>query len=92
MTELKGDLLKVTLPGPGERFMELAQKAIPDEWLKELNERQIKALPYLREKLKISTREYSELTGISERTALKDLKDLVEQGILRDSGKRRGKY
>jgi len=46
-----------------------------------LNERQIKAVRYVKEKGKITNREYQELSKISERTATRDLLDLVVKNI-----------
>ena len=86
--ELRGDLLKVTLPGPGEKFMELVQKAA--ESVNELNERQLEALQYLQKHQALTRKEYCELTGVSPRTAHRDLTDLVERGLLKSLGKGRG--
>lgn len=90
--KLDGDILKVTLCGPGERFMELAQKSIPEEWLKEMNERQIKAIRYLQEKEKITNREYRDLCEVGSDTAHRDLSDLVQRGILKREGKGSATY
>jgi ATP-dependent DNA helicase RecG len=46
-----------------------------------LNERQIKAVKYVKEKGKITNREYQEISKISERTATRDLLDLVVKKI-----------
>jgi ATP-dependent DNA helicase len=46
---------------------------------KGLNERQIKAILYVKEKEKITNKEYMELNGISNRTATYELKELVER-------------
>ncbi|OQC17177.1 MAG: Divergent AAA domain protein [Firmicutes bacterium ADurb.Bin080] len=46
-----------------------------------LNERQIKAVKYVKEKGKITNREYQEISKISERTATRDLFDLVIKKI-----------
>ena len=90
--ELKGDLLKVTLKGPGEHFMELARKAEETESIPGLSERQREAIRYLQEAQEITTKEYGKLTRVSDRTALRDLRDLVDRGLLQEFGKRRGKY
>ena len=47
-----------------------------------LNERQIKAVLYVKEQGSISNKEYQELTGVKERTATSELGDLVKKGIL----------
>ncbi|HQI63387.1 MAG TPA: hypothetical protein PLK96_02675, partial [Bacteroidales bacterium] len=46
-----------------------------------LNERQIKAVMYVKEKGKITNKEYQEISKISERTATRDLFDLVSKKI-----------
>ena len=46
---------------------------------KGLNERQIKAVLYVKEKEKITNKEYMKLNGISNRTATYELKELVER-------------
>jgi len=56
-----------------------------------LNERQIKAVLYVKEHGSISNREYQQLTGISKRTASDELSDLVEKGVLSKVGGQRGR-
>jgi len=51
-----------------------------------LNERQIKAVLYVKEKGKITNREYREMFGITDRTALNDLNDLCLKDILERVG------
>lgn len=51
-----------------------------------LNERQIRAVLYVKEHGQISNREYRELTGVKERTATMELRELVEKGILERFG------
>ena len=51
-----------------------------------LNERQIKAVLYVKGQGRISNREYQELVGVSKRTASRDLDNLVERGILERVG------
>ena len=65
------------------------RKEITEEFLREkgLNERQIRAVAYVREKGSISNREYQQLFGISKRTASSDLADLVKKGVLKRTGK-----
>jgi len=54
----------------------------------ELNERQIKAVMYVKEKGKITNREYQELSqDISRITATRDLKGLIEKGVFKIVGK-----
>ncbi len=54
----------------------------------EINERQYKGLLYVRERGAIQCREYVQLTGALERTALRDLSDLVEKNVIESSGGR----
>ena len=49
------------------------------------------AMRYIQERGSILNREYRELTGISEQTALRDLEMLVERGVLKKVGKTRGR-
>ena len=51
-----------------------------------LNERQIKAVLYVKEKGKISNKEYQENFGIKKRQATDDLKVLEEKGIFKKVG------
>lgn len=46
-----------------------------------LNERQIKAVRYIKGNGKISNSNYQELLGVARRTATRDLTELVEKGI-----------
>ena len=73
-------------------FMESAKKAEEIESIPGLNERQKQAIRYLREAQRISPKEYIELTGASESTAFRDLRDLVDRGILWGFGKTRDRH
>ena len=61
-----------------------------EEYLRKqgLNERQIKAVKYIKEKGKITNKEYQDITGISKRTATDDLEELVNEGIFIKIGTR----
>ena len=50
------------------------------------------ALVRVREHEQITNREYRQLAGVSESTALRDLETLVERGSLQRVGKRRGRH
>ncbi len=50
-----------------------------------LNERQLKAVEYVKEKGKITNKEYQTINSISERTASRELSDLVEKEVLKSS-------
>jgi ATP-dependent DNA helicase RecG len=54
----------------------------------EVNERQHRGLLYLRERGEILRREYVQLTGVSERTAARDLTDLLQKKLLEPSSGR----
>lgn len=53
-----------------------------------INERQYRALRYAQEHGAIARREYAALTGVSARTALADLVDLMRKGLLEPTGAR----
>ena len=59
-----------------------------EEYLRNLglNEREIKAVFYVKERGKITNREYQKLIGITDRTALRDLKHLCELEIFQRIG------
>jgi ATP-dependent DNA helicase RecG len=50
-----------------------------------LNDRQVKAVLFVKEKGRITNREYQELNTTSERTASRDLNGLIEKNIFRNS-------
>ena len=60
----------------------------------ELNDRQRKAIEYLKERGRITNREYLNLfqSTISGDTALNDLKDMVKRGIISIKRKGRSSY
>lgn len=51
-----------------------------------LNERQIKAVMYVKEKGRITNKEYQELNNVSNKTAFMELSDLTEKGLLKIQG------
>jgi ATP-dependent DNA helicase RecG len=59
-----------------------------EEYLQKLglNERQIKAVMYVKEKGKITNKEYQGVCNISERTATRDLSNLVSLGLFTQIG------
>ncbi len=61
-----------------------------EEYLRKkgLNERQIKALIYVKKKGKITNKEYQEINICSRNTATNDLRILVEKEVLKESGKK----
>jgi ATP-dependent DNA helicase RecG len=57
-----------------------------------LNERQIKAVQYVKEKGKITNSEYQEINNTNDQTALRDLKSLLSIEILQKVGDNKGAY
>jgi ATP-dependent DNA helicase RecG len=58
-----------------------------------LNDRQVKAVLYVKERGKITNKEYQAINNVSDRTATNDLKELVEVfNLLRMSGAGAGTY
>ncbi len=57
-----------------------------------LNERQLKAFEYVKEKGKITNKEYQQLNNTIDRTALRDLEALVELSIFKRVGEKKGAY
>jgi ATP-dependent DNA helicase RecG len=57
-----------------------------------LNDRQVKAVLFVKEKGKITNSEYQILNEISDRTALRDIDELTEKGILIKEGEKKGTY
>ena len=68
--------------------MEFRKDIYNQNQLKELglNERQIKAVMFMKSNDKITNKEYQEINDIAERTASRDLSDLVNKGIINSSG------
>ena len=64
--------------------------SLSEEYLRSLglNERQVKAMMYVKAKGRITNKEYQELNSCSRNTATNDLKDLVMRGIFKESGKK----
>ena len=87
--ELGGEF-RVTLIGPGERFMK--ERAAP-EWMRGLTERQLRGLQRLRSAGRITNREYRALNSVSRYTAQRDLADLVTRQLVQQVGsKGKGVY
>ncbi len=62
-------------------------------WEKTMNERQARALTYLRERAQITNREYQQLCpDVSAETLRLDLADLVDRGIVMRIGAKKGTY
>ncbi|KAF5419629.1 MAG: ATP-dependent DNA helicase RecG [Candidatus Methanocomedens sp.] len=72
---------------PSREYLKMSEAEKPEVgWENELNERQKKAIDFVREKGKITNKDYQELTGVSRITASRELADLVEKKQLRKVG------
>lgn len=69
------------------------ERKAPPTWTKNMNERQARALTYIRERGSITNREYRDLCpDVSPETLRIDLADLVDRGILLKIGAKKGTY
>jgi ATP-dependent DNA helicase RecG len=57
-----------------------------------LNDRQLKAVIFVKEKGKITNKEYQEINETSDRTASRDLENLTELKVLVKEGEKKGTY
>jgi ATP-dependent DNA helicase RecG len=64
----------------------------PIDGLKDLNERQVRAIEYLRTNKTIKTQQYAKMSRISITMALLDLKELLNHNYLKKVGSFRGAY
>jgi two-component system NtrC family response regulator len=55
-----------------------------------LNERQLRVLEILQREGSITNRQYFEIVGVSRRTGLRDLTDLIDRGLILRHGRRKG--
>ncbi|HMA35972.1 MAG TPA: helix-turn-helix domain-containing protein [Chloroflexia bacterium] len=60
--------------------------------LLELNERQLRAIELVQERGRLTNTEYRALTGMSDRTAARELSDLVNRGFLAVHGSGRARF
>jgi len=66
---------------------------IEEDILKELNERQKKAIEFLKEHKKIIVKDYKNLNPtLTEKTAYRDLKDMEDKKIIKSVGEKKGRY
>jgi ATP-dependent DNA helicase RecG len=69
------------------------ERRAPPTWEKAMNERQVRALTYLREHGSITNREYQQLCpDVSAETLRIDLADFVNRGVLLRIGAKKGTY
>lgn len=66
----------------------LSRDIFTDDYLNKLglNERQIKAIEYIRKMGQINNTRYQELTNVSKPTATRDLQELIKKSVLQKSG------
>src|SRR3989338_9837841 len=64
----------------------------PIEGLKDLNERQLKAIDFLRQNKSIKSKIYANINNISLPIALRDIAELIKFGYLKKVGSFRGAY
>lgn len=57
-----------------------------------LNERQVKAVLYVKKKGRLTNKEYQEINNTTDRTALRDLETLIGLNILKRMGEKKGAY
>ena len=57
-----------------------------------LNERQVKAIEFVRVNNKITNSEYREINETSEKTAFRDLEKLIELGVFKREGEKKGTF
>lgn len=57
-----------------------------------LNVRQVKAVLYVKEKGRITNKEYQEINNTTDRTALRDLETLIQLNIIKRIGEKKGAY
>ncbi|MCK5477122.1 MAG: putative DNA binding domain-containing protein [Candidatus Aenigmarchaeota archaeon] len=74
----------ITFKGPGR-----AEKPLEEDILKGLNNRQRESIEYIRKEGSITNKTFREIFSVTDRTALRDLDNLVDKNILKRLGKRR---
>jgi ATP-dependent DNA helicase RecG len=91
--KMRKNCIKAGIPEPQfeehQGFKVIFRKDIyTEEYLRNLglNERQIKAVGYVRERGKITNKEYREIFGVAERTARTDLSELFAKNIFEKAG------
>lgn len=74
-------------------YLKMSEAKKPEVgWENELNERQKKAIDFVREKSKIANSDYRNLCNVGSDTAHRDLRELVERNILMRDGSGRLTY
>ena len=78
----------------GGVLVTIFKDVLSEEQLKKLglNERQIKAVLFLKENKKITNKDYQTINNTSERTSLRDLEQLTELRLINKIGEKKGTY
>jgi len=81
-------------PLDGGVLVTLYKDYLSEEQLKKLglNDRQLKAIQYVKENQKITNSDYQTLCDVSERTALRDLDELTSKKLFRKFGEKKGTF
>ena len=81
---------EVVLTGPGKEFEEEIER---EKWhVLDINERQRKAIEYIKKKGRITRNNYCKLNKIGYTYAKKELNSLLEKKIIKRKGKGKGTY
>ncbi len=70
----------------GNVVVTLRKFRISDEDIKDLNERQKKAIEFIQHKGRIASREYCEINAVVKDTAHRDIQEMVKKGLLTKEG------
>lgn len=98
--KMRNYCLDAGIPKPNYSFegsdflVEFRKDIYNEEYLMSLglNERQIKAVLFVKQNGKITNKEYQELNDTTDRTALRDLERLLELDIFKKIGEKKGTY
>ncbi len=99
-TFMVDECLKADLPEPEYREyfggfeLTLHKDKLTEKYLNDLglNERQVKAIGYIKKNGKINNTEYKEFANVTERTILRDIKELIEYKLIKKHGTTKGSY
>lgn len=67
---------------------------LTDEYITslDLNDRQLTAIKFVKQTGKITNSKYQELIGVTRKTSMRDLNDLINQSVFELVGEKRGAY
>ncbi len=84
--ELEPDPVEIPLPEESKRVEPISAAQTGTAPIANLNSRQERLLQYLKEHGRITRKEFVDLTGASVPTAARDLKELVDRGMIKGIG------